>query len=67
MILSGIYKIQNKNTGKCYVGSAVNIDRRKKKHFLELRNGIHHSLKLQRSYNKHGIDALKRSWTNATP
>lgn len=53
---SGIYKIVNVITGKCYVGSAVNINKRFIKHKTELKYNKHHSPKLQNSYNKHGAD-----------
>lgn len=55
---AGVYVIANKNTGKCYVGSSVNIERRWKRHDYELRNSRHHSEKLQNSYLKHGAQAF---------
>ncbi|MGQ3469340.1 GIY-YIG nuclease family protein, partial [Xanthomonas campestris] len=55
---SGIYVIINTKTNKHYVGSAVNFEERWKRHFKELEGGNHHSIKLQRSYNKHGKDAF---------
>jgi len=55
---SGIYQIRNLNNGKCYVGSAVDISYRLRKHGELLRRGVHHSIHLQRSYNKHGEDAF---------
>ena len=54
----GVYIIENKHTGKMYVGSSNNISSRINKHFLSLSKNIHHSAKLQRSYNKHGKDAF---------
>lgn len=51
---SGIYKIVNTTNGKCYVGSAKNFTKRWARHFKDLRNGAHSSIKLQRSYDKHG-------------
>ncbi len=53
-IKSGIYKIVNKVTGKCYVGSAVNFEKRFTRHSGYLNNGNHHSIKLQNSWNKYG-------------
>ncbi|QGZ15810.1 homing endonuclease [Acinetobacter phage vB_AbaM_Kimel] len=55
---SGIYKIENTKTGKCYVGSAKNFKSRWARHFKDLENGCHSSIKLQRSYNKHGRDVF---------
>lgn len=51
---SGIYQIKNVLNNKIYVGSAKDFDKRWKRHFSDLANGNHHSIKLQRSYNKHG-------------
>lgn len=55
----GIYRILNCMNGKNYVGSAVSIKGRFAVHICELRSGKHHSIKLQRSWNKHGEDAFK--------
>ncbi|MFM0405286.1 NUMOD3 domain-containing DNA-binding protein [Paraburkholderia dipogonis] len=46
------------STGKVYVGSAINIDRRLDKHMKELKAGTHHSSKLQRSYDKWDASAF---------
>ncbi|ADI96468.1 putative homing endonuclease GIY-YIG family [Acinetobacter phage Ac42] len=51
---SGIYKIVNTETCKCYVGSAKDFQSRWNRHFKDLRAGVHSSLKLQRSFNKYG-------------
>ena len=51
---SGIYAIENTVNGKIYVGSAVNLGRRFKDHRVHLNQGKHHSLKLQRAWNKYG-------------
>ncbi len=53
----GIYAIQSPS-GKMYIGSTVNFRRRKAEHFRQLRYGQHHSVKLQRAYNKYGADAM---------
>lgn len=59
MKISGIYKIQSKsNTSRCYIGSSLDIAKRKKLHLGALRKGVHHSKKLQNHYNKHGKDDL---------
>ena len=50
--IQGIYKIENKNTGKVYIGKSKDIYKRWKEHRAMLEKGIHHSVKLQRSYNK---------------
>ena len=56
---SGIYEIVNLVTGKRYIGSAINIKERWEKHKYRLRNDNHHSIKLQRSWNKHGEDGFE--------
>lgn len=33
-----IYKIENRNTGKCYIGQTTNPDRRKREHFTDSSN-----------------------------
>jgi group I intron endonuclease len=50
---TGIYQIKNTVTGKIYIGSAVDIDKRWREHIRTLSNNKHHSVTLQRSYNKH--------------
>lgn len=55
---SGIYCIEHRASGKRYVGSAANLDRRFKKHIKQLENGTHHSPKLQAAWNKYGADAF---------
>lgn len=51
---SGIYQIINKINGKSYIGSSINLTWRKTKHFTELRNQKHHSIILQKAFNKYG-------------
>ncbi len=55
---SGIYRIVHVVTGRMYIGSAVNLLRRKRRHFTELRNNKHQNAKLQRAFNKYGEDAF---------
>lgn len=54
----GIYKIINVVNNKFYVGSAVDLKRRKTRHFSELRNNKHPNGRLQNSWNKHGEQAF---------
>lgn len=54
MTKSGIYKIINIVNGKYYLGSSDNIDKRWKKHRCDLRHNRHHSIHLQRAWNKYG-------------
>jgi len=53
---SGIYKITNEITGKFYIGSAKDIDRRWYDHKRELKLNIHTNPKLQHSWNFYGED-----------
>lgn len=55
---SGIYKIESITNGKIYIGSAVNIKRREKEHFNNLKKRTHVNIILQNHVNKHGVDDL---------
>lgn len=62
MIYSVIYKIQSiKCPDKCYIGSAVNYNKRRNIHLFHLKRGDHHSIILQRHFNKYGIEDLQFS------
>lgn len=52
--MAHIYKIHNIITGDCYIGSSVNLKERWKRHKKDLRKGKHHSIILQRAWNKYG-------------
>jgi group I intron endonuclease len=54
----GIYKIINIVNNKFYVGSAVDLRRRKARHFSELRNCRHNNGKLQNAWAKYGEQAF---------
>jgi len=58
MMNSGIYRITNKLNNKRYIGSAVNLAARWRTHRFRLSNNNHHSIKLQRSWSKHGEDTF---------
>jgi group I intron endonuclease len=51
-IVSGVYMIENIKTNKKYIGSSKDIHKRWSEHKALLIKGKHHSIKLQRSYNK---------------
>lgn len=51
---SGIYFIRNVLNHKIYVGSSVNLEKRKKRHFYDLKRNTHNNIHLQRAYNKIG-------------
>lgn len=54
----GIYKIINVVNNKFYVGSAVDLKRRKARHFSELRTGKHNNRHLQAAWGKYGESAF---------
>lgn len=51
---AGIYIILNKKNRKYYLGSSLDLRKRKDHHFCTLRYGKHHCSKLQHSFNKYG-------------
>lgn len=53
-MISGIYKILNVITGDFYIGSAKSIKDRWWRHKKDLRGNRHHSVYMQRSFNKYG-------------
>jgi len=56
---TGVYKITCAPTGKIYIGSAArSLEARRKRHWADLRGGRHHSINLQRSWNKYGESAF---------
>lgn len=54
----GVYQILNIVTGKSYIGSSGNLEKRKRAHFNALVSGYHANVHLQRSFDKNGIDAF---------
>ena len=53
---SGIYKLEHIPTGRVYVGSAVNLVRRRREHFNRLARGTHVNPKLQNAWRKYGAE-----------
>lgn len=51
---SGIYVIRHSDSDRVYVGGSVNVTARRKVHLNSLRQGKHHSTKLQRAWDKYG-------------
>lgn len=51
-----VYVIQNRINNKIYLGSTFDLSTRINRHLNELKKNIHHSIALQRAYNKYGID-----------
>lgn len=57
----GIYVIRNDLSKKVYVGSSKCIEKRIRTHFNTLKNKKHINIKLQRSFDKHGIENFSYS------
>lgn len=55
----GIYSIKNKITGQYYIGQSIDIERRRRSHFNNLKNGSHINNYLQNSFNYYGEDAFE--------
>jgi group I intron endonuclease len=55
----GIYGIRHIPTNRYYIGSAARIRRRWYAHLHRLKLGKHHSIKLQRAWDKYGPDAFE--------
>lgn len=56
---AGIYAIINMIDGKLYIGSTHRLARRWRDHKYHLRRGTHHSILLQRAWDKHGEAAFR--------
>jgi group I intron endonuclease len=55
----GIYQIQSTtHPERIYIGSSISIKDRWRMHKLDMREGRHDNFKLQRHYNKYGLDDL---------
>lgn len=54
----GVYRITCVPNGRVYIGSSLGMRKRFSEHRTALRYGRHHSLLLQRAWNKYGEDAF---------
>lgn len=52
----GVYQIYNTLNGKMYIGSSVDLPKRKRDHLRELKNNMHTNGRIQNSFNKYGIN-----------
>lgn len=55
---TGIYTITHRDSGRVYVGSTSNLQRRRRNHFSSPRSGKHCNPMLQRAWDKHGAVAF---------
>lgn len=53
-----VYKIRNVQNNEIYIGSTLNFRKRKNTHHRNLDRNQHHSVYLQRAYNKYGKDSF---------
>ena len=56
---SGVYQISFTKSDKKYIGSAVNLDTRKRSHLSHLRKGHGVNLHLQNAFSKYGEDTYR--------
>ena len=56
--LSGVYKITHISTNKIYIGSAINLRKRKNAHLYGLRHNTHTNPVLQNFFNKYGENSF---------
>lgn len=54
--MQGIYEIYCSKSGKRYIGSSKNIEKRWESHLRGLRSGKHHNYYLQKAYYRYGED-----------
>lgn len=58
LIITGIYKIENKTNGRFYIGSSNHILKRWNSHRRTLEKGTHHNYMLQNAWNKYGSESF---------
>lgn len=56
--MNGIYQISNTLDGTRYIGSAINVNKRKNHHFHKLSTGVHANAHLQGAYNCYGAESF---------
>ena len=63
---AGVYRIDNKESGVCYIGSALNFYRRWRRHHNELNKKIHSNEHLSRAWERYGVNAFQWSVIEVT-
>lgn len=51
-----VYALQHNKTGRMYIGSTANLERRYRAHMSALRNGKHNNEEMQKDFNEFGED-----------
>ena len=68
---AAVYKIENKTTGKIYIGQSTQYPRRWRNHRFYMRHGKHDNPRVQHDYDEHGLDSFEFSiiqeYPNDTP
>jgi group I intron endonuclease len=55
----GVYQVRNIKTNKAYVGSTINLNKRKWEHFNTLKNNTHFNVNLQDAFSEYGQENFK--------
>ena len=58
---AAVYKIENKTTGKIYIGQSTSYPTRTRRHRVDMRNGKHDNPRVQHDYDEHGLDSFEFS------
>lgn len=58
-MISGVYALRCSVNKTYYIGSSINIKKRKATHYRQLRNNKHYNNYLQRTFNKYGEKNIK--------
>lgn len=56
---AGVYRITCTANGKIYIGSAQDLESRRRKHWKCLRGGYHENKYMQHAWNKHGASTFR--------
>lgn len=56
MCIKRVYMIRHNATGRMYIGSSVDVEKRIQNHFVMLRAGKHHVEDMQQDFDKYGDD-----------
>jgi len=66
-VVRGIYKIENLSSGNFYIGSAVDVYKRFRRHYAALSRNSHYNVILQRAWNRNGESKFRLSILEIVP